>query len=29
MTWVAGRIYANSGLRVGARVRVMDALRPR
>ena len=27
MTWVAGRIYANSVLRVGARERVMDPLR--
>lgn len=26
MTWVAGRIYANSVFRLGARVRVMDAL---
>jgi len=29
ITWVAGRIYANSALRLGARVRVIDALRPR
>jgi ABC-2 type transport system permease protein len=29
LTWLAGRIYANSVLRLGARVRVMDALRGR
>ena len=29
LTGQAGRIYANSVLRVGARVRVMDALRGR
>jgi ABC-2 type transport system ATP-binding protein len=26
LTWLAGRIYANSVLRLGARVRVLDAL---
>jgi ABC-2 type transport system permease protein len=29
MTWLAGRIYADSVLRLGARVRVLDALRGR
>lgn len=29
LTWLAGRIYANSVLRLGARVRVMEALRGR
>jgi hypothetical protein len=27
LTWLAGRIYANSVLRFGARVRFLDALR--
>jgi len=29
LTWLAGRIYANSVLRLGARAHVMDALRGR
>jgi hypothetical protein len=27
LTWLAGRVYANSALRLGARVRFWDALR--
>jgi len=27
LTWTAGRIYANSALRLGTRVRFWDALR--
>lgn len=27
LTWLAGRVYANSAMRVGARVRFMDAFR--
>jgi ABC-2 type transport system permease protein len=27
LTWLAGRIYANSAMRIGARVRFMDAFR--
>jgi ABC-2 type transport system permease protein len=27
LTWLAGRIYANAALRLGARVRFWDALR--
>jgi ABC-2 type transport system permease protein len=27
LTWIAGRIYSNSVLRLGARVRFLDALR--
>jgi ABC-2 type transport system permease protein len=29
LTWVAGRIYANPVWRIGARVRLLDALRRR
>jgi ABC-2 type transport system permease protein len=29
LTWVAGRIYTNSVLRLGTRVRFLDALRGR
>jgi ABC-2 type transport system permease protein len=27
LTWLAGRIYANSGMRIGTRVRFIDAFR--
>ena len=27
LTWLAGRIYANAALRLGARVSLRDALR--
>jgi ABC-2 type transport system permease protein len=27
LTWLAGRIYANAAMRIGARVRFMDAFR--
>ena len=27
LTWLAGRIYSNAALRLGTRVRFMDALR--
>ncbi len=27
LTWLAGRVYANSAMRIGARVRFMDAFR--
>jgi ABC-2 type transport system permease protein len=29
LTWLAGRIYANSILKIGARVKLADALRGR
>lgn len=27
LTWLAGRVYANSAMRIGTRVRFMDAFR--
>jgi ABC-2 type transport system permease protein len=27
LTWLAGRIYSNAAMRIGARVRFMDAFR--
>jgi ABC-2 type transport system permease protein len=27
LTWLAGRMYANAAMRIGARVRFMDAFR--
>jgi ABC-2 type transport system permease protein len=27
VVWLAGRVYANSAMRIGARVRFMDAFR--